>query len=191
MTIECCPTCERDFKTIKDYPKVYVASVSTITAEEVPTALPSWRDEKLEEEVSPGNHHPYVPYYVLKYFQEQSDQKELAHTDNYIYESPYPKIKEWEEQKITDPERYSNVHYSADWRRHFNWSSIVKSVLTTSTSLIDYLNKLKNLEGSEIPTNEIFPPWDQYHLPAIPAAPLGYKLSETESSTLQFNLPDR
>lgn len=44
-----CPTCERKFKELRDYPRVFIASVSAITSDEVPAEIPHWYKEDLLE----------------------------------------------------------------------------------------------------------------------------------------------
>ena len=47
MALEQCPCCERPFKELEDFPRVYVASATTIKSEDVPAELPHWWEESL------------------------------------------------------------------------------------------------------------------------------------------------
>lgn len=68
-----CPACEREFKEIQDYPKVFIASISVVTPDDVPAELPDWHSEDLLEAPKEGWRRKLVPAEVLEFFGVNTD----------------------------------------------------------------------------------------------------------------------
>ncbi len=66
--VDQCPTCDRRFEGIRDFPLVYVVGVSVIKPDEVPKAIPQWYEEDLLEKRMSGWNREIVPSEVLTYF---------------------------------------------------------------------------------------------------------------------------
>lgn len=129
-----CPTCEREFKELRDYPRVFIASVSVITPDEVPAEIPNnlYREDLLE---APNERlkRNLVPSEVLAYFLDHPDQYKLVHGDDYIYFRP------------VNLGRHS---------RQFNYARMIKMMLTDEMWQ-KYLESLQQKVGQEVPTEEI------------------------------------
>lgn len=132
---DACPTCAREFKKLRDYPRVFIASVSVITPDEVPAEIPNnWYREDLLAEPKKGWNRKLVPPDVLALFRDHPDQNKLVHADDYIYHRP---------------------HNQGDcYTRQFNYATMVRTMLSDEMWK-KYLESLQQKVGQEVPTEEI------------------------------------
>lgn len=145
-----CPTCERKFEKIGDYPRVFIASVSLITPDEVPAEVPHQYIEDLLEAPKKGWNRKLVPPDVLAYFRDHQDQNKLVHTDDFIYHRPFNQGKEFRAQR---------VGFLADcYSRQFNYARMIKTMLTDEMWQ-KYLVSLQQKVGQEVPTEEMTNPF--------------------------------
>lgn len=200
-----CPACEREFKEINDYPKVFIASVSVVTPSDVPAEIPNWYREDLLAAPKEGWRREFVPAEVLEYFNANPNEDKLAYSDSYIYHRPYNQTQKYRKQKEEHPEFYANrpgvVTIGGDrYERKFNYSSTMKALLEQNGQLKEYLDSLKQKTGQEVPTKEIFPQWQQHHFPSVFKVPSGFgvpnsdkfliRLSENEERATEYRVAE-
>lgn len=202
-----CPACERQFTKLEDFPRVQVEAVSIVSSDDIPSSLPHWWEERLrgidatQAGVSPIIANPewkgisitgklreiaVVPPEVVEYFSDNPGVETFVHSDSYIYERPYQETLAYRKSQ----ERLGNARVIGgdEYKRRFNWSPAIKSLLTESPSLQAYLATLKGFEGQETKTANIFPQWDRYRLPGISGKRMGYTIPE--NNRLQIYLTD-
>ena len=172
-----CPACEREFKEIQDYPKVFVASVSIRTPDDVPAEIPHWWKEDLLEAPKDGWKRKLVPGEVLEYFRANPDEDKLAHSDSYIYHRPHNQTREYRRQREAHPEMYDRpgvVSAGGDrYERRFNHAPAMKVLLEQNAPLREYLESLQQMAGQEVPTREVSPKWQQHYFPGVFHVPSG------------------
>ena len=199
-----CPACEREFKEIQDYPKVFVALVSVVTPDDVPAEIPHWWKEDLLAAPKDGWKRELVPGEVLEYFHANPDEDKVAYPDGYIYYRPYNQTQEYRRQRETHPEMYDRpgvVSVGGDrYKRQFNYAPIVKAVLEQNEPLREYLSSLKQMTGQEVPIKELFPRWQQHYFPSVfhvPSGPGGpnadrllLRLSESKERATEYRVTE-
>ena len=177
-----CPACEREFKEIQDYPKVFVASVSVVTPDDVPAELPAWDREDLLEVPYAGWNREFVPYEVLEYFQANPDQDSLVHSDSYIYHRPYNQ---------THPEMYDRPGVVSAggycYERQFNQAPAVRALLEQNAPLREYLGSLQQMAGQEVSTKEVYPKWQQHYFPSVFHVPSGLAIPNADRFLLRLS----
>lgn len=125
-----CPSCEREFKGIGDFPRIYVAGFRRL---EFPSGLiyTDFGDNYKEKE---------LPKEVLKLFKE-TEENIIAH-EGFVWkreDSP------WEDEK-------GKIEYS----RYDDLTSKTREIYE-SPRLQEYLNRLEGFVGIEVPTREVAP----------------------------------
>lgn len=135
-----CPSCERDFKEIGDYPKVLIASVSVIKPDDVPAELPHWYQAPVFEKPKAGRKQELVPAEVLEYFRANPDKNKLVHSDSYIY------LKDFNE---------------GEYERQLNYAPTIRAMIEQNTPLREYMEFLQQMTGQEVSTREILPQWER------------------------------
>jgi hypothetical protein len=165
MTLEQCPACERPFRAIQDFPRLYVASVTSITPEEVPAELPRWwGDIKLTKEPTTHMFKKQISPEVVEYFEAHPEEEKWVHADGYIYERPYQETKIFKDQVERFPDRYKNTRLTGgdEYTARLNWAPIVRNLLQHSVPLRTYLDGLKRLVGTEVRAKQLSPSnWEQ------------------------------
>lgn len=182
-----CPSCEREFKRITDYPRVYVSSVSIATPDILPAAIPAWHREDLLEAPKEGWKRELVPQEVLTYFQAHPEEDSLIHADSYIYERPYTQTKRYEEDHNAQTiERSRQIDF---YMRQFNYSPVIRKALESNIALQEYLDFLRQTTGLEVMTKSLFPNWDEALLPTFYRASAGQLIPGTDR--LMLNIHER
>jgi len=187
-----CPACEREFKEIQDYPKVFIASVSVVTPDDVPAEIPHWRKEDLLEAPKDGWKRECVPSEVLEYFRANPDEDKLAYSDSYIYHRPYNQTQEYRRQREAHPEMYDRpglVSAGGDrYERQINHAPAMRALLEQNAPLREYLEGLQQMAGQEVPTREVFPKWQQQHyFPSVFQVPSGFGVPNADRFLLRFS----
>lgn len=199
-----CPACEREFKEIQDYPKVFVASVSIVTPDDVPSKIPAWYREDLLEAPKEGWGRELVSGEVLEYFRANPDQDSLAYSDSYIYHRPRNQTQEYRRQREVHPEMYDRagvVSVGGDrYERQFNHAPAMRVLLEQNAPLREYLESLQQMVGQEVPTREVFPKWQQHYFPSVFHVPSGLgvpnadrfllRLSESEGRPTEYRVAE-
>ena len=167
MTLEQCPSCDRQFIRIQDFPIIYVASVSTLNPSDIPTELPHWWDTHFTKQPTTHAFKKQIPPEVAQFFESNPDEEKLVHSDSYIYKRPYLETRSYREELERFPNRFAKAIFIGgdEYTGRFNWSPTVRGLLETSIPLRTYLAGLKQLVGSETRTNQLFPTgWERYTL---------------------------
>lgn len=180
-----CPTCEREFKKITDYPKVFIASVSVITPADVPAEITYWgKEDLLVEAPEKGREQGLVPAEVLEYFRANPDEDKLVHSDSYIYHRPFCQTQEHRRQKEAHPERYNgSIKWVGEdhYKREFNYAPTIKALLEQNVPLKKYLESLQQMVGQEIPKRKVFPKWQQHYFPRGFQIPAGFGVPDADN----------
>ena len=156
-----CPTCERKFDKISDFPLVYIAGVSFLKPDEVPQGIPNWRTEELLEKKIEKWNRELVPSEVLSYFKDNPDSDELIHTDGFIYNRPYEDTKGFiDELRGHEQELPKSPINPKFWRKSRNDAQIVKKLLEENKSVKHYFEALEQMVGRKIRPAEIMPTWN-------------------------------
>lgn len=152
-----CPTCDRRFEEIRDFPLVYVIGVSIIKPDEIPKAISQWYEEDLLEKRKRGWNREIVPADVLTYFNTHPDEDELVHSDNFIYKRPLEDTKEF--RKICGDRTPPSSHPKF-WRRSHNYAPTIRKLMEENQSVKQYFEALEQVVGQEIPTSRLLPNWE-------------------------------
>ena len=176
-----CPTCERKFEKIEDFPLIHINSVSILEPEKVPETIPSWYDEDLLEKKTKGWKREIVPAEVLAYFKENPDKDELIHSDSFIYKRPFEDTKEYKERDGNKVPQSNNPKF---WKRSQNYSAIIKKLIEKSR-LTNYFKSLEQLVGKEVQRAQIFPKFekDEYFRCTFEIPGTDYNLGFSENKT--------
>lgn len=178
-----CPTCERKFEKIEDFPLIHINSISILEPEKVPESIPSWYDEDLLEKKTKGWKREIVPAKVLAYFKENSDKDELIHSDGFIYKRPFEDTKEYKERQGNEAPKPIPPKF---WKRSRNYSVIIKKIITENSRLTNYFKSLEQLVGKEVQRAQIFPKFkkDEYfrYTFEIPGTDYNLGFSENKAS---------
>jgi len=196
--LDVCPTCEREFKGIQDYPSVFIVSVSLATPLDVPAEVPHWYKEDLLAAPKKGWRREFVPREVLTYFRRHPDENKLMHSDSYIYYRPFNQTQEYRRRREAHPEMYNKpgvVSVGGDhYERQFNYASTIRALLAQNTPLSEYLVSLRQMVGQEVFTKEVFPEWQQDDFPGAFQIPHAYrlllKLNEDKQNTAEYRVAE-
>ena len=148
-----CPTCQRELKSVFDFPQIYVNDVAILKPEDVPNKLTGWCTEDVLEMRMKNWTVPLVPRKVLKYFRSHPQEKELLHTDNYVYSPPDSLVQEEYTELTGDVQIKRRPLF---WKRTYNFSNDVKSILS-SREVSNYFILLRKLKANKLPPGCINP----------------------------------
>ncbi len=155
-----CPTCDRKFEGIRDFPLVYVMEVSIIKPDQIPKAIPHWYTEDLLEKKSRDWNREIVPAEVLTHFKTHPDEDTLVHSDDFIYQRPYEDTKEFRE--VSGDGRQKQLKDPKFWKRRQNYAPAIKKIMEENQSVKQYFEGLEQVVGQEVPTSRLLPNWEQY-----------------------------
>ncbi len=166
--IDTCPSCDRRFEGIVDFPLVKLVHVSVLNTTDVPAMLSHWyQDDLLEKEIR-GWNRELVPTEVLAYFSTHPDIEEMAHSDGFVYGRPYEERKKLRGLFGTTPSSTPQF-----WNRSLNYTPLVKRLLEDDTPVRAYFQALGHLVGQEVsPVSRVMPAWDynpHFHVYEFPS----------------------
>lgn len=179
-----CPSCERELDELRSFPRVFIKAVDLYSPEDYPAAISQHREDLLAYNKAKWNR-PLVPAEVLEYFDKNPDVDEFTHIDDYIYERPDAKKKDYPavlETELETEERQVDFL----WHRRFNWINVIKNTVENNLSLKKYLDSLGELVGSEVRTKKLFPQWKLYQLPGFHRREAGYKVPKSDNLILDL-----
>lgn len=142
--MEKCPSCNRVFYNITDFPKIHLLEFLRTNSEDIPKNIHGTKTINLFEE---NEHKAYrVPNNVLRYFRQNPDKREMV-TSKYIY--------------TFHPEKDAPYANKDIYRRRLNYTTIIKKLLSDNLSLKKYFGRLESIVGKTIPMSRLFPNWEK------------------------------
>src|SRR3989338_1846757 len=130
-----CPSCEREFQNLTDFPLVYIVSASMIKEDGVPNKIKGDLSDPLLEKKTWGHDWAILPKEVLDYAKEHPTEDEFSF-GSYIYDRPL------------------SPNTIKTWSRYINYSSFVKDLLHDG-SVKDYIIYLEGLVSKEVKKSEL------------------------------------
>lgn len=138
-----CPSCERQFEWMGDFPLVYVKEVSLVKPENVPSSVPSLRVSGYVREEG-------APREVVDSFRAEPLREEVAHSDGFVY-SIYKMLGAACELGPV----------GVTFAMHKNLAPHIRGVLEHNDGMRAYLHSLEDAVGREVSRAEVIPAWEQ------------------------------
>jgi len=184
-----CPTCDRDFKGMFDYPRISIVKVERMPIEDQSFFKIEDPEIFFGPKVDCGNARP--PKQVLEFFKAYPTMKQYEHENwNWVMEAPplYVGVKE---ESISDkifgilcrskPTRSIEPYQFALYRRYQKGSIGTKTIMNY---INPYLGHLENLVGANISPKEVIPNFgvEEYMHGRIPGTFYDLTLQEIDSA---------
>lgn len=156
----------REYPSLNTEDKVFIKNVLTTKPEAIPPTIPHWQSYLLA----------IPPFYVFKYFSENSKEEVFVCQDGFIYERPYQDRNPGYQKEIEEAVRQiseslqnqedrgkASISYGSSfssYTKKHNCAPFVRKLIHENQPIKQYFAELEKMAGQEIPSSSLLPDWE-------------------------------